>query len=427
MRRKFFLITLFLYSSIILTAQTPSIPSGKIKVFLDCTRQWLCDYDYVRTEMKMVEFVRDRMVCDVHVMVNTQFSNSGGEQNQLNFLGLGKFAGSSDTLTYFNDPTATDDEKRKKLVQHLLLGLVRYVAKSSAAGNLVITFTATDTSSSKNETKPQKDPWNYWVFQFGANMSLNGNQNYKSHSEYGYINADRETDRLKTSIYLSAQNSTDIFKDTSGSTKFYTKRLEGGGRHVISITSHWSTGVSASYQRSLFNNIKEGVTVKPMLEYSIYPYSKFNSERIVVQYLLGPVYNQYYDSTIFLKTKEWQLQQSLNLIVSFTKPWGSINAGIFWSNYFEAFKKNNLSFNGAVSWRIAKGLNFGIYGYYGLIHDQIALRKGSASRDELLRQNRELLSSFEYNLGFGFSYRFGSVSNSIVNPRFKGLNYSISF
>jgi len=104
-----------------------------------------------------------------------------------------------------------------------------------------------------------------------------------------------------------------------------------------------------------------------------------------------------------------------------------INLGIFWSNYFDDLSKNNLSFNGAVSWKIVKGLNFGIYGFYGLIHDQIGLRKGGATRDQLLTNNRELLSSYEYNLGFGFSYRFGSISNSIVNPRFKGLNYSINF
>jgi hypothetical protein len=30
-------------------------------------------------------------------------------------------------------------------------------------------------------------------------------------------------------------------------------------------------------------------------------------------------------------------------------------------------------------------------------------------------------------LGVGFSYRFGSIRNSIVNPRFKGLSYSINF
>ena len=55
-----------------------------------------------------------------------------------------------------------------------------------------------------------------------------------------------------------------------------------------------------------------------------------------------------------------------------------------------------------------------------------SLGKGSASRDQLLVRNRELRPAFKYNLGVGFSYRFGSIMNSIVNPRFRGLNYSIN-
>ncbi len=74
-----------------------------------------------------------------------------------------------------------------------------------------------------------------------------------------------------------------------------------------------------------------------------------------------------------------------------------------------------------------RGLNFAIWGSYGLIHDQIALRKGTASRDELLVKTRELKSKYNYNLGVGVSYRFGSILNNFINPAFRGLNYSINF
>lgn len=396
-------------------------------MFLDCTKSWLCDYDYVRTEMKMVDFVRDRFVSDVHILVNTQNSSSGGEQNQINFLGQKRFPGINDTLTYFNDPTVTDDEKRIKLVQYLKLGLTRYIAKTDAGKDLQINYSRTDSSSTAEKKDAEKDSWNFWIYQFGSSASFNGNQNSRSSSLYAYINADRETEEWKTNFYVSYDKSTDVFKDSSGESKFQSKNFNGGLQVAKSINKHWSYGIASGFQNNLFGNIKSGLSFKPKLEYSLFPYSKFNSDRIVVQYLLGPVYYNYYDTTIFFKTKEWQLQQSVNVITSFTKPWGSINLGIFWSNYFDALSKNNLSFNGAVSWKITKGLNFGIYGYYSLVHDQIALRKGEATRDQLLIGNRELRSSFGYNLGFGFSYRFGSVNNSIVNPRFKGLNYSVNF
>lgn len=399
-------------------------PAEKLKVFLDCTLSWLCDYDYVRTEVKGVEFVRDRFQSDVHVLVNIQHSSTGGQQNEVNFLGQATFSGLNDTLTYFNDPTTTDDDKRKQLVQHLKAGLIRFIAKKGGAKDLDISFRVADTAS---KTKEEKDKWNYWVFQFGGNGNWNGNKNYSSSSMYGYINADRETEEMRLNFYVSADENRQSFTDINGQSKFNNQNYNSGLQVARKINEHWSYGFNAAFQNTLYSNIRSGFSFKPKVEYSFFPYSKFNSQRIVLQYLVGGVRNNYYDTTVFFKTEEWQLQQSLNLITSFTKPWGSINLGIFYSNYFEDFRKNNISFNGAVSWRITKGLNFAIYGNYALIHDQIALRKGNFTRDQLLVRNREMQSSYDYGVGLGFSYRFGSIRNSIVNPRFKGLSYSISF
>jgi hypothetical protein len=214
--------------------------------------------------------------------------------------------------------------------------------------------------------------------------------------------------------------------ENDNESKFTRKEYYSELQVAKSIDQHWSYGLSSTYMNSLYSNIRTGLKFRPKLEYSLFPYSKFSNQRIVAQYMIGPTFNNYYDTTIYFKKKEWQLQHNLNIITSFTKPWGSINIGVFYANYFDDLSKNNLSVNGAVSWKIVKGLNFAIWGNYGLIHDQIALRKGQATRDQLLVKNRELKSSFEYNMGIGFSYRFGSVLNSIVNPRFRGLSYSIN-
>jgi hypothetical protein len=148
----------------------------KLSVFLDCTEGWLCDFDYVRTELKMVDFVRDRFVADVHILVNTQRSSSGGTRAQVNFIGLKNYQAINDTLTYFNDPTATEDEQRKKLVQYIKMGLVPFIAKTSMGDKIQITYA--DVAKDTGTIVSKKDPWNYWVFQFSANGSLNGSQNY---------------------------------------------------------------------------------------------------------------------------------------------------------------------------------------------------------------------------------------------------------
>src|SRR4051794_37662251 len=96
------MICIFCGICIITTSFAQTSPD-KIKVFLDCTRSWLCDFDYVRSQMKAVDFVRDRFDADVHVLVNMQNSSSGGTQAELDFIGEKKYLNQNDTLTYFND------------------------------------------------------------------------------------------------------------------------------------------------------------------------------------------------------------------------------------------------------------------------------------------------------------------------------------
>jgi hypothetical protein len=72
-------------------------------------------------------------------------------------------------------------------------------------------------------------------------------------------------------------------------------------------------------------------------------------------------------------------------------------------------------------------LQFGVGGNFEFIRDQISLPKSGASRDDVLTRRRLIASNFSYFMGVGFSYRFGSIYNSQVNPTFKGLNYSLNF
>jgi hypothetical protein len=300
---------------------------------------------------------------------------------------------------------------------------VQYISKTAAGTNLQITYSD---NSKDSATETVKDKWKNWVYQIGANGGLNGSQNYKQNQLNAFVSADKETEKWKINFSFLANRDVQTFIQDSSRSEFIRKEYTSELQLAKSINAHWSYGIATSYTNSLYSNLNLGFRFRPKLEYSVYPYSKFNSQRIVVQYMIGPVYNRYFDTTVFFKTKELQFQQSVNIITSFTKPWGSINVGIFYSNYFDDLAKNNLSFNGAISWRIVKGLNFALWGNYGLINDQISLRKGNFTRDELLVRNRELRSSFQYQLGVGFTYRFGSILNNIVNPRFKGLNYSIS-
>ena len=74
----------------------------------------------------------------------------------------------------------------------------------------------------------------------------------------------------------------------------------------------------------------------------------------------------------------------------------------------------------SINLRITGGLSFYVYSSGGLIHDQVYLEKGNATIQEILTRRRQLASTYSFNSGAGLSFRFGSILNNFVNPRFSG-------
>jgi hypothetical protein len=402
-------------------------PNPKTKVYIECTSSWLCDLDYLRTELSMVDFVRDRFIADVHVQVNTQYTSSGSEQNTLVFKGQNAFLNQDDTLTYYNLSSLSDDEKRKKMVKCITLGLIKYISHTEAADNLVITYNkpaAADTLT----TKKQEDPWNYWILSLGANGFFDGDANYKSESINSFIYADRETEKTKTNIGISYNYRKNEFVVSDEETVVKENPQTNGYINFIDkINQHWGYGIFTSYLNSEFSNYDLRLKAIPRVEYDVFKYKEFNSQRLVLSYGLGVQYNNYRDTTIFFKTEETLLLQDASVISSFTKPWGSINVGAFYDSYLYDLSKFSVSFSGSVNWNIFKGFKFAIGGSYDITRNLIQLSKEGATRDEVLLQQRQLNSQYSYFFGVGISYQFGSKFNNYINPAFKGLNWNLNF
>jgi hypothetical protein len=207
----------------------------------------------------------------------------------------------------------------------------------------------------------------------------------------------------------------------------HSKSLDANYGEAFSINNHWSWGWNLFYNNSLFNNFKNRFGLTPKIEYNIYPYSSSNTKSITFGYSVGPEFNEYYDTTIFFKTKEVLVKQTATASSTFTQPWGNVNAGASYSNYLSDFSKNNFALNAQIEIRIFKGLSLNLFGFYSIIHDQISLPKGNATRDDILTQRRLIASSYNYFTSIGLQYRFGSKHNNIVNPRFNSSGFSFFF
>ena len=104
--------------------------------------------------------------------------------------------------------------------------------------------------------------------------------------------------------------------------------------------------------------------------------------------------------------------------LSLNQKWGSSYAGISYHNYFHNWKFFNLGIELHTNVRITGGLSFYIFTFGGLSRDQLSLVRGDATPEEVLVRRRQLASGYNYYTSLGFTYRFGSQVNNVVNPRF---------
>ena len=68
---------------------------------------------------------------------------------------------------------------------------------------------------------------------------------------------------------------------------------------------------------------------------------------------------------------------------------------------------------------LARGLDLRINGSYSWIRDQLYLPKRTLDDEEILLRLQQLQTNFRYFTSIGFTYRFGSIFNNVVNPRLR--------
>ena len=141
-----------------------------LKLFFDCP---FCDEDYIRREIPFINYVRDRKEAQVHLMVTSQRTGSGGEEYTFHFLGQNEFEGQNDTLKYFSMTDDTREIIRKGQTDVLKLGLMRYVAKTPLAKHINIQYAQPD----KEELV--EDKWKSWVFETRVSSYINAQKSVK--------------------------------------------------------------------------------------------------------------------------------------------------------------------------------------------------------------------------------------------------------
>lgn len=386
-----------------------SLITNAPNIYFDCR---FCDFDYLKREITFVNFVRDRKLADIHIIVTKRNTGSGGDEFTVEFIGQKRFENMIDTLKIITLESESDDQIRKALTQTFKQGLMRYIAKTPIAKDISINY------SQPAQTQEIKDKWNYWVFKAEVNGFINGEKSSRSFSIWGDFSASRVTEALKLNFGLSGSYNESKYDYEDYKTLSIRRHKEGSGSVVFSLSKHWSAGLFSHINSSTFRNINIETSLSPAVEYDLFPYSESSRKQFTIDYYVEEKYVKYEEVTIFDKTEEWLTSGNLQTSLGLIQPWGSISISLNGSHYFYDFKKNRLQLYGNISLNLIKGFSLEMQGHVSRIHDQLSLRKGTANQEEVLLQQRELATSYSYWTSIGISYTFGSIYNNIVNPRF---------
>jgi len=385
-------------------APKKALRKDAINVYMDAST-------YMKKEVPFINYVRDIQDADLVVLGTFQQTGSGGGEYTFFVDGRNRFAGVRDTVKFNTFPDETDEEVRQKGVRTLKMGMMKYMINTPLAEFIDIQFTE------PIEEEVSTDKWNNWVFTTSLSSGLQGQQSADARALNTEFNASRTTNnwRLSTGVYHNTSTTEYEYGDVKATDKKKDSRVYGDV--VKSLGEHWAVGASSDVFKSIYSNYDLGYVIGPAIEYDIFPYSESTRRIFRFHYILNYRFNNYSDTTVFLKTKESLWSNQFNASYTNFQQWGTINITSGWSNYLHDFSLNRLSIGAYVSVKIAKGLTFDMHGGYAFIHDQISLRKGDASIEDILLNRKELSTTYSYGTSIGITYRFGSIYNNIVNPR----------
>lgn len=384
------------------------------KVYIDCG---ICDIDYIRTEITFVNYVRDRKEAQIHILITTLSTGGGGREYTIAFIGQNEFEGINDTQKYFTSRTDTSDEIREGLVKVLKIGLMSYVAKTPIASKMEISY------QEKTEEGEVKDKWNKWVFSLSGSGYLSGEKTYKYHSLYSTFTAARVTTKSKINLSLSASQSKQTFELEDETLESSTESRYLAGSYIVGLNDHWSAGLYFRVASSSYENVDTAFSPSPAIEFNLFPYSESTRRQLRFIYQLTFDAVRYREETIYFKTKDNLLSESLSINLTLKEKWGSISTSLEGSHYFFDFSKNRMDIFSVVNVNLIKGLSLVAFGGGSRIHDQLSLVRGGASLEEVLLQRTQLETSYSYFFSVGFSYTFGSIYTNVVNPRFGSSGY----
>jgi hypothetical protein len=187
---------------------------------------------------------------------------------------------------------------------------------------------------------------------------------------------------------------------------------------VKSLGNHWAIAGRGRVGSSTFLNQDRAARLAAGVEYSVFPYAESSRRELTLQFTAGVNNFKYHETTIYGKDRETAADAVLLGAFDVRQPWGSSGLSLEAATYFHDPARHRIVAAGDIDVRVFKGFSVTMDGSISRIHDQLYLRAGEATDEEILLRRRQLATSYRYRFSAGVSYTFGSIFNNVVNTRF---------
>ena len=403
-------------------AQTPggAIRADALTVFLDCNAD-NCDFDYFRTEITFVNWVRDRTLAQVHLIVTSSETGGGGDLYDLDFIGLQNLDTVDDELSVTTLGTDTEDEVVASLTRAIGAGLARYSVLIGQPANFEVSATDSDGDLTDRlvDASQVTDPWDFWVFEISTELSLSGEETESERQYEGGFGARRTTATWKMEVEADGSFSRDE-RDLDGGAVSVDERSNWSvdGLVAYALTDHVSLGLLTGASASTRLNQDFGADASIAVEYSFLPYADAPRRSLTASYDLRLQHYDWAERTIFGETQELRAQHELQLRLFQQQPWGEATVSVSGTQFLHDPGLWNVSLFGNLEFRIFRGLELELRGGLDFIEDQIFISAEGLTPEEILLGRFERPTDFSYFLEVGVGFEFGSIYNNVVNNRF---------
>jgi len=370
-------------------------------------------HDYMKREIRFVNYVRDPRMADVYVLITSQSTGSGGTEYSITYQGQHTYEGINDTLIFIKNRTDTYEIYRRGLIKVIKQGLMRYVVTTPVINDLSISYRQSD-----KKLDPKFDKWKKWAFSVGFDVELDGEKYEKDWNFDVSLSARKVTEKWKFTSYFDYDYSENRYEVDDRTIKDIRRNLHASSRLAKKMGENWAIGINGHLNSNVRRNNKLSLNFAPEIEYNLFPYSEFSRKQFPIRIGFGFNHHDYYKVTIYNKTSEFVSDIHMSAASVIQGKWGNIINVLSGSFYLHDLRKNNFEWVNIFTFRLFKGFSTNALFVVNLIHDQLYLEKGGLTVEEVLLHRKELETSYNYYISFGFSYSFGSMFQNIVNPRF---------